>query len=76
MDQPLFSNRSGSARPDGRFQEPDSAYAPHAFWFWNEAEELKDPAHFSRMAQEMARQRLNPGYVHARHYKPHEPFWL
>ena len=28
------------------------------------------------MAQEMARQRLNPGYVHARHYKPHEPFWL
>jgi len=76
MTLPQFSNRSGNSRPDGRFQDPVLAYAPHAFWFWSGAGEIKDPAHFARMAREMARQGLNPGYVHARHYKAHEPFWL
>ena len=77
-----FSNRQGAFSegpiplPDNAFSSPVAAYGPHAFWFWNCAEELKDPAHFARMAGEMARQGLNPGYVHARHYRAHEPFWL
>ncbi len=78
----LHTYRQGSglkteeACPDERFANPDNVYAPHAFWFWNGAGDIGDPAHFARMASEMSRQGFNPGYVHARHYKAHEPFWL
>ena len=77
-----FSNRQGTAvdgagvAPDAAFACPEMAYAPHAFWFWNGPEELKTPVHFSRMAAEMARQGLNPGYLHARYYTPDRAFWL
>jgi hypothetical protein len=49
------------------FQEPEMIYAPFAFWFWDEplnAEKLAE------MAQTMAGQRLNPGYVHPRTNAP------
>ncbi|MFA6293766.1 MAG: hypothetical protein WC637_18405, partial [Victivallales bacterium] len=78
----VFSKRDGMSGErkaeelDEHFSDPDLSYAPHAFWFWNGAEELKNPPHLARMAEEMSRQGLNPGYVHARHYKAHEPFWL
>ena len=77
-----FSNRTGShgfgpvATPGARFCDPDRFYAPHFFWFWNSACELNDPRHFATMAQGIASQGLNPGYVHARHYKAQTPFWL
>ncbi len=74
-----FSKRCGKdgkfgvETPDTHFREPDLGYAPTAFWFWNGP--LKRER-IAWMAKEMSRQRLNPGYVHARHYKAHEPFWL
>ena len=64
-----FSNRSGkndvasTPQPDGAFFEPDLSYAPSVFWLWNSTL----PAdRISEMAAEICRQRLNPGYVHAR----------
>jgi len=46
------------------FEHPPLWYAPHTFWFWDAplSAELT-----STMAKEMAKQRLNPGYAHARH---------
>jgi hypothetical protein len=58
-----------------QFQEPDRFYAPHAFWFWNAPDELKTPAHFAQMAQQISLQGLNPGAVQARYYREGEPFW-
>jgi hypothetical protein len=75
----LFSRRDGvsgerkTETPDKCFREPDISYAPHAFWFWNGPLE---PEHISKMAAEMCKQGMNPGYVHARNYKAHEPYWL
>ena len=46
-----------------KFSEPPLFYAPHIFWFWDKA---LDTVQISDMAGEMTRQRLNPGYVHAR----------
>ncbi|RPI00227.1 MAG: hypothetical protein EHM72_09835, partial [Calditrichaeota bacterium] len=46
------------------FAEPPLFYAPHAFWFWDDT---LDAALVGSMAEEMTRQRLNPGYAHGRH---------
>jgi hypothetical protein len=46
------------------FQQPPLWYAPHTFWFWDAPLNAKLTA---AMAKEMAKQRLNPGYAHARH---------
>lgn len=78
----VFSRKTGAAQnaeilsPDQNFNNPDMFYAPHTFWFWNKPDEIKKPKHFAEMAKEMSRQGLNPGYIHARHYKAGEPFWL
>ncbi|MEW6743928.1 MAG: glycosyl hydrolase [Planctomycetota bacterium] len=59
------------------FADPDLIYAPFAFWFWDTG---LDPEHAAAMASEMARQRLNPGYAHARNGLPREqwlsPLWF
>ena len=54
------------------FERPDMIYAPFAFWFWDAP---LDERLASDMAAEMSRQRMNPGYVHARNGLPHEQ-WL
>ena len=46
------------------FEQPPLWFAPHAFWFWDAP---IDPAQTASMAGEMTKQRLNPGYAHARH---------
>ncbi len=46
------------------FQEPPMFYAPHAFWFWDDT--LRNDHLPVRMVNEMAGQRLNPGYAHPR----------
>ncbi|MEI6071646.1 MAG: glycosyl hydrolase [Verrucomicrobiae bacterium] len=64
-----FSKRSGKndtqpiPRPDRLFPDPDTTYAPSVFWLWNST---LPPERISDMAAEICRQRLNPGYVHAR----------
>lgn len=59
------------------FADPDMIYGPFAFWFWDT--EL-DVGHASRMAEEMVKQRLNPGYAHPRRGLPSEqwlsPLWF
>jgi len=47
-----------------QFAEPPLFYAPHTFWFWDTA---LDTVQTATMAKEMTKQRLNPGYAHARH---------
>jgi len=54
------------------FPDPPALYAPFAFWFWD-APLDRDLA--ARMAREMCRQGLNPGYVHGRSGLPREE-WL
>jgi hypothetical protein len=54
------------------FIQPDMIYAPFAFWFWDTK---LDPQHAAKMAEEMSRKRLNPGYAHPRKGLPHEE-WL
>ena len=41
-----------------KFAEPPLFYAPHTFWFWDTN---LDPSQTASMAQEMTKQRLNPG---------------
>jgi len=45
------------------FAQPDMAYAPFAFWFWDEP---LQPDKAEKMARKMAEQRFNPGYAHPR----------
>jgi len=46
-----------------QFAQPPLFYAPHTFWFWDAPLDSKLAA---SMAWEISRQRLNPGYTHAR----------
>jgi hypothetical protein len=77
-----FSQRQGvgpaglCTNPDQGFAQPEQIYAPSIFWFWNGADDLADPAHFAEMAKGMGQQGLNPGYVHARHYRYGQSYWL
>ncbi len=47
-----------------KFPNPPMFYAPHTFWFWDDV--IKDENLAASMANEMAKQRLNPGYTHPR----------
>lgn len=66
---PRYSRRSGKSdpvpapAPETGFADPELSYAPHAFWFWNGP---LPAGRIAEMAAGMCRQRLNPGYVHAR----------
>ena len=54
------------------FGQPPLLYAPHTFWFWDAP---LDTSVTAAMAQEMTKQRLNPGYAHARHSgAPHKSY--
>ncbi len=59
------------------FASPSMLFAPFAFWFWDAP---LDPDQTARMAEEMSRQGLNPGYAHARLGLPPEqwlsPLWF
>ncbi|WP_380869142.1 glycosyl hydrolase [Sphingobacterium corticis] len=46
------------------FAEPPMFYAPHTFWFWDDT--IRNENTPAVMAEEMIKQRLNPGYVHPR----------
>lgn len=46
------------------FANPPMFYAPHTFWFWDDT--IRDEHFAASMIEEMARQRLNPGYAHPR----------
>ncbi|MEN6324333.1 MAG: glycosyl hydrolase [Proteiniphilum sp.] len=46
------------------FVDPPMFYAPHAFWFWDDT--IRDEHFAASMIDEMAKQRLNPGYAHPR----------
>jgi len=46
------------------FVNPPMFYAPHTFWFWDDT--IKDEHFAASMIEEMAKQRLNPGYAHPR----------
>lgn len=46
------------------FKEPPMFYAPHTFWFWDDT--IRDERMAAGMAEEMMKQRLNPGYAHPR----------
>lgn len=46
------------------FEEPPLFYAPHTFWFWDDT--IRNEYFPASMAEEMAMQRLNPGYAHPR----------
>lgn len=46
------------------FDNPPMFYAPHTFWFWDDV--IKDERLAASMVEEMAKQKLNPGYVHPR----------
>jgi hypothetical protein len=54
------------------FDQPDMIYAPFAFWFWDAP---LDKFLIADMSREMCRQRMYPGYVHARWGMPRE-HWL
>lgn len=54
----------GEKEIEEMFTEPPMFYAPHAFWFWNDT--IKDENLTASMAEEMIKQRLNPGYAHPR----------
>ncbi len=54
------------------FKDPPLWYAPHTFWFWDAP---LDENQTKEMAKQMTRQRLNPGYTHARKGLP-EDQWL
>ncbi|MDR1676530.1 MAG: hypothetical protein LBR86_08705 [Tannerella sp.] len=46
------------------FNDPPMFYAPHTFWFWDDV--IKDEHAAASMVEEMAKQKLNPGYAHPR----------
>lgn len=76
-----FSFRQGTAREtaplsDSEFASPDNSYAPLMFWFWNDGDNIKHPEHYAAMAKELSDKGLNPGFVHARLFRPQVPFWL
>ena len=64
------------------FEQPDMIYAPFAFWFWGvkgDGEPGEPNAkNAADMAEEMCRQRLNPGYAQMRSHQEYylSPQWF
>lgn len=74
MNNKNFSRRAVTENPETGFAVPDQWYAPHAFWFWNGAFQKEN---IRSQAENFLKQRLNPGYIHARFW-PYMAldFWL
>ncbi len=62
--QPEWKKKYDYTSTREKFEQPPMFYAPHTFWFWDTA---IDTAQIASMAEEMTKQRLNPGYAHPRH---------
>ncbi|WP_158712678.1 glycosyl hydrolase [Parabacteroides pacaensis] len=63
-DQPEWLKKYTDQEVRDMFQNPPMFYAPHTFWFWDDV--IKDEQTAAAMAEEMAKQKLNPGYAHPR----------
>lgn len=62
--QPEWLKKYSDKEIHNMFDNPPLFYAPHTFWFWDDV--IKDEHRAASMAEEMAKQRLNPGYAHPR----------
>jgi hypothetical protein len=72
-DQPAWKSKTDDFNELRKnFKDPPLWYAPHTFWFWDAP---LDASQTAEMAKQMARQRLNPGYAHARNGLPVDQ-WL
>ncbi|MDR0725151.1 MAG: hypothetical protein LBF59_03970 [Prevotellaceae bacterium] len=63
-NQPEWMKKYNAREVREIFYNPPMFYAPHTFWFWDNA--IKDEYEAASMVKEMAKQRLNPGYAHPR----------
>lgn len=63
-NQPEWLKKYSKQEARKMFNDPPMFYAPHTFWFWDDV--IKDEKKAAFMVEEMAKQRLNPGYVHPR----------
>jgi len=71
--QPVWKSKTDNFNElQKNFKDPPLWYAPHTFWFWDAP---LDANQTTEMAKQMTRQRLNPGYTHARGGLPKEQ-WL
>ncbi len=71
--QPVWKIKTGDFQQlQNTFEQPPLWYAPHTFWFWDAP---IDEPQTTEMAKQMSRQRLNPGYTHARRGLPKDQ-WL
>ena len=61
---PEWQKKYNAHETEQLFKEPPLFYAPHTFWFWDDV--IVDGQKSASMAEEMIKQRLNPGYVHPR----------
>ncbi|MDR3268688.1 MAG: hypothetical protein LBT83_06440 [Tannerella sp.] len=64
QEQPEWQRKYNPEEVRKMFAEPPMFYAPHTFWFWDDT--IKDEHFAASMIDEMALQRLNPGYAHPR----------
>lgn len=62
--QPEWLKKYSDKEIHDMFDNPPMFYAPHTFWFWDDV--IKDEQTAASMAEEMAKQKLNPGYAHPR----------
>jgi len=71
--QPVWKTKTEDFQQlQNAFEQPPLWYAPHTFWFWDAP--INEPQ-TTEMAKQMSRQRLNPGYTHARRGLPKDQ-WL
>jgi hypothetical protein len=63
-DQPEWMKKYDYREVREMFDDPPMFYAPHTFWFWDDV--IKDEHAAASMVEEMAKQKLNPGYAHPR----------
>lgn len=62
--QPEWLKKYNDREINDLFHNPPMFYAPHTFWFWDDV--IKDEHTAASMAEQMAKQGLNPGYAHPR----------
>ena len=62
--QPEWLKKYSDKEIYNMFENPPMFYAPHTFWFWDDV--IRDEQTAASMAEEMAKQKLNPGYAHPR----------
>lgn len=63
-NQPEWLKKYNDQEIQDLFHNPPMFYAPHTFWFWDDV--ITDEQKAASMVEEMAKQKLNPGYAHPR----------